>query len=123
MISFDRRQALAVGGLACATACSGGRTAAPPPAGADLAALADLPVGTLVVRDKVVLRRTSDTEVTAFTAVCPHAGCAVRVSGDVLICPCHGSEFDATGAVTQGPADRDLAPVAVVVTDGIVRTA
>ncbi len=112
-----------MGGLAGATACSGGGRKALPPPGAELAQLADLPLNELVVRDKVVLRRVSDTEVTAFTAVCTHTGCTVGASGQALVCPCHGSEFDQTGAVTQGPAQEALAPVAVVVVDGVVRTA
>jgi nitrite reductase/ring-hydroxylating ferredoxin subunit len=45
---------------------------------------------------------------------CPHAGCSLArdgevVDGSVLICNCHGSEFDLrTGAVLLDPADRPL---------------
>jgi len=49
----------------------------------------------------------------AFADECPHAGCALSSDGEpdgaVLICNCHGSEFDlATGAVVQGPAEGPL---------------
>ena len=102
----------------CLAAC--GPKEAVPTAGTELAVLGDLPLGELVVRQNVVLKRTSDTEVTAFTAICTHAGCTVDTAGDKLVCPCHRSEFDATGKVTQGPAREDLAPVAVTVKDGKV---
>jgi thiosulfate dehydrogenase [quinone] large subunit len=47
----------------------------------------------------------------AFDAVCPHAGCTVQYdpTGNVLVCPCHGSQFNATtGAVELGPALTNL---------------
>lgn len=51
--------------------------------------------------------------VIAFSAICPHAGCIVSSwigSRDVLLCPCHGSEYDpaAGGAVVAGPAPIPL---------------
>ena len=129
MTSFDRRQVFAVAGLSClvggATGCAAGRGtgAEPPAAGTSLGALSDLPLGESVVKDQVVLRRTSDTEVVALTAICTHSGCTVRAAGALLVCPCHRSEFDAvTGAVRQGPAQEALAPVAVRVEAGQVLT-
>lgn len=124
MTSLDRRGFLALPAVTAVTAvagCGGGADAAPPATGTSLAALADLPLDESVVKDKVVLRRTSDTEVTALSAVCTHTGCTVGASGAKLVCPCHGSEYDATtGKVTQGPAQRDLAAVPVAVKDGQV---
>lgn len=52
----------------------------------------------------------------AFDAVCPHAGCTVAYSRGVgaIVCPCHGSQFNATtGAVEVGPATTGLAPIKV----------
>ena len=48
------------------------------------------------------------------SAVCNHLGCivhwnAAETSWD---CPCHGSRFDKLGKVINGPANRDLDPVA-----------
>jgi cytochrome b6-f complex iron-sulfur subunit len=40
--------------------------------------------------------------------ICTHLGCVVGVSGDKLRCPCHGSEFAPSGAVTKGPAKAPL---------------
>lgn len=57
---------------------------------------------------------------------CTHADCPFSVDGEVdgtiLICNCHGSEFDlVTGAVLQGPADRPLPTAAVRVMEGQVK--
>lgn len=55
----------------------------------------------------------------AYDAVCPHAGCTVGFSSsaDVLVCPCHGSQFQVTnGAVLNGPAPRGL--TALKITEG-----
>jgi nitrite reductase/ring-hydroxylating ferredoxin subunit len=51
---------------------------------------------------------------TATDLDCPHARCSLArdgevVDGSVLICNCHGSEFDLrTGEVLLDPADRPL---------------
>ena len=42
------------------------------------------------------------------SAVCPHLGCNVSATDDGFICPCHGSEFDASGEVVSGPAPGPL---------------
>ena len=39
---------------------------------------------------------------------CSHQGAELSVSGDILTCPAHGSEFDNKGAVIQGPAEHNL---------------
>lgn len=40
--------------------------------------------------------------------VCTHRGCTVEAQGEHLVCPCHGSTFDRSGAVVRGPAERPL---------------
>jgi cytochrome b6-f complex iron-sulfur subunit len=44
------------------------------------------------------------------SGVCTHLGCTVQWRPDQrdFSCPCHGSHFDATGAVVSGPAPRAL---------------
>lgn len=44
----------------------------------------------------------------ALSAVCPHAGCTVRLRGDEFACPCHDGHFALDGAVKTGPAPRAL---------------
>lgn len=56
-----------------------------------------------IIREEHTLR--------AVSAVCTHLGCTINqdpATGGYL-CPCHGSAFDALGAVTDGPAPAPLA--------------
>ena len=46
--------------------------------------------------------------VTAVLMLCTHKGCVLEQSGTALSCPCHGSEFSATGLVLKEPADVNL---------------
>lgn len=56
-----------------------------------------------------LLARINDTSFAALTAVCTHEGCTVsEKSGTQFRCPCHGSQFTASGQVAQGPASRSL---------------
>lgn len=59
----------------------------------------------------------------AISTVCPHLGCTVdwNASEQRFICPCHGSQFDADGAVKKGPASRGLSLVTVITKDNQVR--
>ena len=52
----------------------------------------------------LVTRTAQDTFVSV-TANCTHQACIVsNASGPNYVCPCHGSEFDASGRVVVGPA-------------------
>lgn len=115
---------------------SGVRTKAPttaangygaaPTGGRLLARLAQVPVngGLILTGDKVVLTLGPAGTVHAFSATCTHQGCTVSsVSGGRIICPCHGSRFDAqTGAVVAGPAPGPLPSVPIVVRQGGIYT-
>lgn len=54
---------------------------------------------------------------TAFSAVCPHAGCEVGMGDKEYVCPCHGAKFDGDGAVKSGPAPRGLDPLQLSIAD------
>jgi Rieske Fe-S protein len=89
-----------------------------------LAETADVPVGggRVIESAQVVLTQPVDGEFKAFSAVCPHQGCLVTdVREGVIVCPCHGSQFDiATGDVIAGPATTGLVEKQVTVSgDGI----
>lgn len=49
-------------------------------------------------------------QVTAFSPLCTHLGCAYRWHGEnkSFTCPCHGSAFNIQGDVITGPASRPL---------------
>ncbi|MCA9637040.1 MAG: Rieske (2Fe-2S) protein [Myxococcales bacterium] len=51
-----------------------------------------------------------DGNLTAFSTVCPHLGCAIDFdpSAKKFICPCHKSFFSLSGAVEEGPSPRAL---------------
>jgi rieske iron-sulfur protein len=67
-------------------------------------------------------------EIVAFTAICPHAGCAVSewvAQTSHLHCPCHGSEYDPakSGIVVAGPSPLPLPSLPVNIVDGLVTVA
>jgi thiosulfate dehydrogenase [quinone] large subunit len=87
------------------------------PPGTAVGPARDVPVGQAAsftdpaTGDPSIVIRPSSGRFVAFDAVCPHAGCTVGYdpSAKVIICPCHGSQFNAsTGAVEVGPAPTGL---------------
>jgi cytochrome b6-f complex iron-sulfur subunit len=56
----------------------------------------------------------------ALSATCTHLGCLTQYERDQhrFFCPCHGSRYDATGAVINGPAPRPLPRLALTLEDG-----
>jgi glycine/D-amino acid oxidase-like deaminating enzyme/nitrite reductase/ring-hydroxylating ferredoxin subunit len=78
--------------------------------------LDDLDVGsgtvTSVGGHDVAIHRGSDG-ISAVSATCTHQGCLVAFGAATQTwdCPCHGSRFDTSGAVVQGPAIDGLEPV------------
>ncbi len=57
----------------------------------------------------LLVARTSQDAFTAFNSTCTHAACTVSgFAGGTFICPCHGSRFDTSGRVVNGPAFAPL---------------
>jgi thiosulfate dehydrogenase [quinone] large subunit len=110
----------AAGATPAATARPRHRATAKPrkvPPGTAVGPARDVPVGQAAsftdpaTGDPSIVIRPSPATFVAFDAVCPHAGCTVGYdpSAKVIICPCHGSQFNAsTGAVELGPAPTGL---------------
>jgi len=92
------------------------------PSGVQPASLGDVPAGTVaslsigslrsVGGEPLAIGRDSGG-VYAMTLTCTHAGCEVNVIGQGIVCPCHGSRFDANGNVVSGPAPSPLDHFAV----------
>ncbi|MFF4701629.1 Rieske (2Fe-2S) protein [Streptomyces sp. NPDC001288] len=100
-------------GLAACSASGGGSSAdATPTAPVDLGAESEVAKGgAKLYRDhNVVVSRSADGALKAYSTICTHAGCAInKLQGTTLVCPCHGSQFDAlTGKVVQSPATEPL---------------
>ena len=62
---------------------------------------------------KSVWTNKKDIPYVAFSGKCPHLGCGYKwrkhkVLGQVFLCPCHLSIYDASGKVLDGPAPRPL---------------
>lgn len=57
----------------------------------------------------ILLYRASKTTVRALSRRCTHQSCVVGAfRNGVSACPCHGSRFDTSGAVVNGPATTPL---------------
>ncbi|MDH6227521.1 MULTISPECIES: Rieske (2Fe-2S) protein [Streptomyces] len=120
-----------VAGLALA-GCAGAeenRDSSPsgvPGPGTELGAESDVPAGgsKVFARQKVVVSRTEDGALKAWSTVCTHAGCAMtKLDGTTITCACHGSRFDVeNGQVLNPPATVPLTEVPVEVENGKIVT-
>jgi Rieske Fe-S protein len=80
------------------------------PGGGAIAKTADVPVGSGVIVDDVVITQPAAGEFKGFSSACTHKGCAVnKVADGTIDCPCHGSKFNLDGSVAKGPATEPLA--------------
>jgi len=103
-----------------------GPPSAPTPSvhGRTIASLDSLPVGGAVPfngpgGEPCALFRFGPNKVAAYSRICTHAGCVVGYdsSSNLLVCPCHGAEFDPTNGAepVAGPAPTPLPRIRVVV--------
>ena len=78
-----------------------------------------------VVLGAAWLSKDERGSVRAFSAICPHLGCAVGFdeSEGVFRCPCHKSVFSQDGERLSGPSLRGLDPLPTVVEEGRVKVA
>ena len=59
----------------------------------------------------------------AVTATCTHEGCTITgFTGQNYVCPCHGSRFDTSGRVVNGPANAPLRQFSAQVADNNILT-
>ncbi|MBM4139506.1 MAG: ubiquinol-cytochrome c reductase iron-sulfur subunit [Nitrospira sp.] len=64
-------------------------------------------------KGKTIWTNKKDIPYVAFSGKCPHLGCGFKwrqhkTLGQVFLCPCHLSIYDAGGKVLDGPAPRSL---------------
>ena len=56
----------------------------------------------------VYVGHNGEDEFSAVLMLCTHKACVLEPAGRYLTCPCHGSEFSATGKLLRDPAPTDL---------------
>jgi Rieske Fe-S protein len=103
--------ALAACGNGGTTTDAGGdaSTSASAAPGGAIAKTSDVPVGSGVIVDDVVITQPSAGVFKGFSTTCTHKGCTLNEIADGTIdCPCHGSKFNLDGTVAKGPADKPL---------------
>ncbi|WP_028707393.1 Rieske (2Fe-2S) protein [Propionicicella superfundia] len=86
-------------------------------------ATTDVPVGGGVIlsADELVVTQPAAGTFVGLSTICPHQQCPVgSITDGKIICPCHNSEFDLTGAVLQGPATQALETRTITVANGQV---
>ncbi|HEY7234517.1 MAG TPA: Rieske (2Fe-2S) protein [Gemmatimonadaceae bacterium] len=125
--TFLAKSAVAAAAAALATGCGDG-VFGPPlpthgaggvPSGTVTITVADFPgLATAGVLVQVQLERAvvrTDPAAPSFRAlslICTHQGCDAAVTTtNIIECPCHGSRYDNTGAVINGPATQALAVI------------
>jgi cytochrome b6-f complex iron-sulfur subunit len=92
--------------------------AASPLAAVGSAALVNSPAA------NVLVSHTAQDAFTAVTAVCTHEACTINgISGSIYVCPCHGSQFSATGGVVKGPAAQPLRQFATLLSGSVLTIA
>ena len=117
---------MGIAGLAAACSKSSGTPAGGNTGGTTTLVTADLSseltaVGSFKIGHGAILIRTGpDNTADNFSALsltCTHQGCTIAYdqNNEQFKCPCHGSEFNASGAVLQGPASAPLAKFKITI--------
>lgn len=67
-------------------------------------------VGGFAYSGNLIIIRTGDTQYTVLSKICTHQGCTVSYNStsNQLPCPCHGSLYNISGGVVNGPATQSL---------------
>jgi Rieske Fe-S protein len=106
--------------LASANASVAGRTISVALDGSPLTAVGSAAIVRTSLGNFLVARTAQET-FTALTAVCTHEGNTVaNFTGSQFVCPVHGSQFNLSGTVAQGPATRPLTTYPTAFTSGVV---
>lgn len=56
----------------------------------------------------IVIYKLKEEVYKAMFLQCTHQGCELIAYDTMIVCPCHGAEFNVQGEVSQGPAEINL---------------
>jgi Rieske Fe-S protein len=86
----------------------------------DLGPASDFPLNSRTRLDSIpALLIRNESAYVALSLLCTHLGCTVEGAPEGFVCPCHGSRYDAQGAVQRGPAADPLRHLRVeIMADG-----
>lgn len=95
---------------ACAAGCKKKNTTQPVSFTVDISSGPLATNGGSLVKNGVIIARTTTGAFIAVAAACTHQGVTVNFvsSSTSFSCPGHGAQFNANGTVTQGPAATNL---------------
>lgn len=65
-------------------------------------------VNTMKANAPIYVSKQDNGTYAATLMLCTHKSCELKPQGNILLCPCHGSEFSNSGRVLKEPADQDL---------------
>lgn len=90
-----------------------------------IATVDQVPVGgayRLTRGDDPLILVNAGGEIRGFVAICTHEGCPLgwNATQHLIRCPCHGSAFDTSGQVVNGPAQDPLTRLETIVERGAV---
>lgn len=68
----------------------------------------------------VFVKKNDDRSYLALAMICTHAGHSLVKTGDKFYCSLHGSEFDISGKVLKGPAERNMVRLPITNNNGIL---
>lgn len=80
-------------------------------------------VGGFAYKGDIIVFRTSETSYMALSKLCTHSQCTITYnhSSGNLPCPCHGSKFNTSGGVINGPAATNLKSYTVAKSGNILK--
>lgn len=112
---------------ACFGQCSNNNAFPTPPTNVDFTV--DTAFGALaqnggsIVNDGIIVARTLAGTFLAVSAACTHEGTTLQYQANNhrFYCPTHGSKFNESGAVTNGPASQPLRQYQTALTSTILR--
>ncbi len=69
----------------------------------------------------MLLYRQSENMVKVYSRICTHNACTIdSFQNGTSTCPCHGSQFNTSGSVVNGPATNPLNQYSATITGNIV---